>query len=322
MGALIIYRYFMGTKEVIHFYTSRLVTLIMWIIFVSCFIFLAIKKTHGTMLWASVTGLVLLAGLLVARKRSPERKEIGTGDNEMEMILYLAESAAPDVHLYFRRSGEPGQAVTPDNTAFITFYSPRAGIPPKMAPNHFRLPLLKLSLYHRLVARLRVMAYEFGDRQVVVHLGWPLSSWLDRLAIGPRFNMMRLPCLFYFRFVMSYNLHPTTAAAPPLTPRRNDLRAGLLDILLGPWWPGPGGRITPGQLPGDAFTPAAAAAPDPDLAIGGAYPDGHRGGGLTARLGRLTCRCCASATCGAPGSACTAAFVSAISASTILMNAY
>ena len=42
MGALIIYRYFMGTKELIHFYTSRLVTLIMWVIFVSCFIFLAI----------------------------------------------------------------------------------------------------------------------------------------------------------------------------------------------------------------------------------------------------------------------------------------
>ena len=220
MGSLIIYRYFMGTKEVIHFYTSRLVTLIMWVIFVSCFLFLAIKKTHGTLLWASVTGVVLLGGFLMAQKRAPERKEIEKGDNEMEMILYLAESSAPDVHLYFRRSGEPGQAVTPDNTAFITFYSPRAGIPPKMAPNHFRLPLLRLSLYHRLVALLRVMEYEFGDRQVVVHLGWPLSSWLDRLAIGVMiFNMMRLPRLFpHFRFVMSYTEHPTTTAAPSSHP--------------------------------------------------------------------------------------------------------
>jgi amino acid transporter len=214
MGSLLIYRYFMGTKEVIHFYTSRLVTLIMWVIFVSCFIFLAIKKLHGTMLWASVTSLVLLAGFLVAQKRAPERKEIEKGDNEMEMILYLAESSTPDVHLYFRRSGEPGQAVTPDNTAFITFYSPRAGIPPKVAPNHFRLPLLQFSLYHRLVALLRVVEYEFVGRQVVVHLGWPLSSWLDRLAIGVMiFNMMRLPRLFpHFRFVMSYTEH--TAAAP------------------------------------------------------------------------------------------------------------
>jgi amino acid transporter len=217
MGSLLIYRYFMGTKEVIHFYTSRLVTLIMWVIFLSCFIFLAIMKLHGTMLWASVTGLVLLAGFLVAQKRAPERKEIEKGDNEMELILYLAESAAPDVHLYFRRSGEPGQAVTPENTAFITFYSPRAGIPPKVASNHFRLPLLQFSLYHRLVALLRVVEYEFVGRQVVVHLGWPLSSWLDRLAIGVMiFNMMRLPRLFpQFRFIMSYTEHPTAAPSSP-----------------------------------------------------------------------------------------------------------
>ena len=217
MGSLLIYRYFRGTQEVSHFYTSRLVTFIMWVIFVSCFIFLAVKKTHGTMLWGSVTLLVLLSGLLVARKRAPELKEIGKGDNEMEMILYLANSNAPDAHFYFRRSGEAGHEPK-DNEVFITFYSPRAGIPPKMAPNHFRLPLLKLSLYHRLVALLRVIEYEFPDRQVWIHLGWPLSSWLDRLAIGVMiFNMMRLPRLFpHFRFEMSY-IGPgaVPAASPP-----------------------------------------------------------------------------------------------------------
>jgi hypothetical protein len=223
MGSLIIYRYFMGTKEVIHFYTSRLVTLIMWIVFVSCFVFLAVKKPHGTMLWATVTGVVLLAGFLVAQRRAPERREIEKGDSEMEMILYLAESDAPDVHLVFRRSGEAGHEFRQDNAVFITLYSPRAGIPPKTAPNHFRLPLLKLSLYHRLVALLRVVEYEFPDRRVVVHLGWPLSSWLDRLAIGVMvFNMMRLPRLFpRFQFVMSY-LGPftpeTQAEAQPRPP--------------------------------------------------------------------------------------------------------
>ncbi|MCK9376379.1 MAG: APC family permease [Syntrophobacterales bacterium] len=213
MGALIIYRYYMGTKELIHFHTSRLVTLIMWIIFVSCFIFLAIMKPHGTLLWGVVTGLVLVAGFLVAQKRAPEIKEIGKGDNEMELILYLAESSAPDIHLVFKRSQETGEEPPEDNVAYITFYSPRAGIPTKLAPNHFRLPLLQLSLYHRLVALLRVVEYEFGDRQVNVHLGWPLSSWLDRLSIGVMiFNMMRLPRLFpHFRFIMSYT-EPTGAA--------------------------------------------------------------------------------------------------------------
>jgi amino acid transporter len=209
MGALIIYRYFMGTKEVIHFYTSRLVTLIMWVIFVSCFIFLAIMKVHGTMLWAGVTGLVLLAGFLVAQRRAPEKKEIEKGDHEMQVILYLAQSSSPDLHLIFRRSYETAMHAAEDNVAYVTFYSPRAGIPPKLAPNHFRIPLIKFSLYHRMVGLLRVVEYEFSDRKVIVHLGWPLSSWLDRFSIGVMvFNMMRLPRLFpHFQFIMSYTEH-------------------------------------------------------------------------------------------------------------------
>ncbi len=205
MGALIIYRYFMGTKEVIHFYTSRLVTLIMWVIFLSCFIFLAIMKTHGTMLWAGVTSLVLVAGFLVARTRAPELKEIAQADSEMEMILYLAESSSREVHLFFRRSEEAG-GVSQKNEVYITFYSPRAGIPPKAAPNHFRFPLTKISLYHRMVSLLKVVEYELADHDVVVHFGWPLSSWWDRIAVGVMvFNLMRLPRMFpQFEFDIRY----------------------------------------------------------------------------------------------------------------------
>lgn len=209
MGSLIIYRYFMGTRE-IQFYTSRLITLIFWVVFVSCFVFLAIKKPHGTMLWAVVTGVVLLAGVLVFQKRAPEIKEIEKGDHEMQVILYLAESDAKDLHLIFKRSYEEVGEKPRDNVAYITFYSPRAGIPPKMGPNHFRLPFLKFSLYDHLVALLKVVEYEFPDRQIVVHLGWPLSSWWDRLSIGVMvFHLMRLPRLFpRFQFNINYTGSP------------------------------------------------------------------------------------------------------------------
>ena len=132
----------------------------------------------------------------------------------MEMILYLSESAAPDVHLVFRRSQDTSGQPPEDNVAYVTFYSPRAGIPAKLAANHFRFPLVKLSLYHRLVALLRVVEYELGDRQITIHLGWPMSSWLDRMAIGVMiFNMMRLPRLFpNFKFIMSYT-DPTGSAS-------------------------------------------------------------------------------------------------------------
>jgi amino acid transporter len=212
MGSLILYRYFMGTKDV-KYYTSRGGTIVLWVILVSCFLFLAYDKHYATMLWGTVTLVVLAAGFLVARKRAPELKHIAQSDTEMEMILYLAESEAPEVHLFFRRSEEPGLAAARGNEAYITFFSPRAGIPPKTAPNHFRFPLTKISLYHRLVSLLKVVEYELADRRVVVHFGWPLSSWWDRLAVGVMvFNLMRLPRLFPgFEFDIRYR-RPAPAA--------------------------------------------------------------------------------------------------------------
>ena len=135
MGSLILYRYFKGTAEGMTYYTSRLGTLILWIILVSCFVFLAIDKPHATMLWAGVTGVMLLLGILVAQKRSPELKEIAQADTEMEMILYLAECEAPEIHLYFRRSEEREQAVPKDNEPTSPSILPgSAAYPPKMPP--------------------------------------------------------------------------------------------------------------------------------------------------------------------------------------------
>ncbi len=217
MGSLILYRYFKGRAEGMTYYTSRLGTLILWIILVSCFIFLAIDKTHATMLWAGVTSVMLVLGFLVARKRAPELKQIEKADTEMELILYLAESDSPEVHLFFRRSEEKEDQTPKANEAYITFYSPRVGgAPPKTVSNHFRFPLTKISLYHRIVNLLKVVEYELSDRHVVVHLGWPLSSWMDRFAIGVMvFNMMRLPRMFPdFEFNMHYSKRPEAPPTP------------------------------------------------------------------------------------------------------------
>ncbi|HTY22741.1 MAG TPA: amino acid permease [Desulfomonilaceae bacterium] len=213
MGALLIYRYFMGTKEVIHFYTSRLVTLVIFLIFLSCFVFLAWMKPHGTQLWATITGIVLAAGLYVAKKRAPEIKEIAQTDSQMDLILYLAESAEPDVHILFRRPREEALRNPKSNEAYVTFYSPRQGIPTRLAPNHFRFVVIKRSVYQHMVGLLNVVQYEMAGRDVTVHFGWPLSSWLDRLSIGVMvFNMMRLPGQFPdFRFQITYPGKPYQA---------------------------------------------------------------------------------------------------------------
>ncbi len=214
MFSLLVYRYLMGTKEVAQFHTSRSITLLIWIIFMSCFFFLASMKPHGTMMWATVTGFVLIAGILVAKKRAPEIKEIGQIDSEISMILYLARSSSSEIHIFFRRPREETLNIggPKENEVYVTFFSPRKGIPPKLAANDFRFPFQKQGLYHHFVSLLSLIEYEMPEQKITVHFGWPLSSWVDRLSIGVMvFNLMRLPKRFpQFKFTIDYDGGPVT----------------------------------------------------------------------------------------------------------------
>ncbi len=209
LGSLIIYRYSMGTKEIIHFSTSRFVTLIIWLIFLSCFLFLAWMKPHGTELWATITTIVLIGGLLVARKKAPEIQVIAETDNQMNLVMHLAESTKPDLHIYFTRPREEAISNPRDNEVYVSFYNARHGIPPKLASNHFRLVMVSRTLYQHITAILKVLEYEFADRQITAHFGWPLSSWVDRLSIGVMvFNIMKLPKQFTnMKFTIHYPGH-------------------------------------------------------------------------------------------------------------------
>jgi hypothetical protein len=214
MGSLIIYRYLMGTKEVRQFNTSRFITLLIWIIFMSCFFFLASMKPHGTMMWATVTVFVLAAGLWVAKRRGPEVKEIEKADSEMAMVLYLAQHSFSEVNIYFRRTREEVvcEGGLGGSEVYVTFHSPRKGIPTKCGDNDFRFALGKQGLYHHIVSLLKLIEYEMPEQKVTVHFGWPLSSWLDRLSIGVMvYNLLRLPRRFpQFRFSIDYDANSAT----------------------------------------------------------------------------------------------------------------
>jgi len=197
MGSLLIYRYFMGTKEVIPYSTSRLGTLALFVVLTSCFVFLAWDKPHGTTLWGILTCVVLTAGIIVAKKRRPEKAEVEQAESEMDVILYLAEAVNRDLNIFFSRPRE--DSVVPDrrNEVYVSFFSPRQGIPARAGVNHFRLPFGKAGIYHRMVAFLKVIEYELAERVITVHFGWPMSSWWDRMSIGIMvFNLMKLPSLF------------------------------------------------------------------------------------------------------------------------------
>jgi amino acid transporter len=206
MGSLIIYRFFKGTKEIKDYSTSRTGTLLIWLMFVSCFVYLAIHKPYGTGLWAISVVFFIVAGTQVARKRAPEIKELERTDFPMELITRISERDESTIHIYFKRPGEKKEELRSD-AFFITFFSPRQGIPNKMGENHFRFPVFKTQgVYHSILAILYTLRADLPEKRFVIHFGWPVSSWIDRLAVGLFvFNLMRLPKLFpEFDFAIEY----------------------------------------------------------------------------------------------------------------------
>ncbi|MGE5446168.1 MAG: APC family permease [Ignavibacteriales bacterium] len=207
MGSLFIYRFFKGTQEIREYSTSRTGTLLIFLIFVLCFIYLAFHKPYGTALWAISVAFLLIAGTQIARKRAPEIKEKERTDFPMELITRIAECNENTINIYFRRPGEMKDKLRKD-AFFITFFSLKQGIPPKVDENYFRFPIFKAQgVYHSMLAILYTLRADLPEKRFVIHLGWPLSSWFDRLGVGVfTFNLMKFPKLFpEFEFVIEYS---------------------------------------------------------------------------------------------------------------------
>ena len=216
IGCLLVYRFFMGTKDIRAYYTSRAGTLALEFILIACFIYLAIHKPYGTALWSGVVTVLLVAGVPLSRRYGPEVKEVRRSDYPMEMILELGDVDGP-LDVYFRRPGEGDVAAPTPGTTYVTFFSPRQTLPDRLSTNHYRFPIQHGSVYRSIGALLQLLQEEFDGREVRVHFGWPTSSWLDRFATGVFVaNIMRLPGLFpKLRFLIE---HGATAPADAPVP--------------------------------------------------------------------------------------------------------
>ena len=214
VGCLLIYRFFMGTKEIKSYYTSRAGTLALEFILLACFVYLALHKPYGTALWAGVVTVLLAVGIPFSRRYGPEVKEVRRSDYPMEMLLCLGEADGP-LHVYFRRPGEGDVTQPCSGTVFVTFFNPRQGIPPRLGENHFRFPIQGGSVYRSITALLALLEEELDGRDVTVHFGWPTSSWLDRMATGVFVaNLMRLP-LRHPKLRFAIEAQPAPSPAPP-----------------------------------------------------------------------------------------------------------
>jgi hypothetical protein len=197
VGCLLIYRYFMGTKEIRGGYvTSRVGTLALEAILIACFVYLALHKPYGTALWLGVVTVLLAAGVPFSRRYGPEVREKRRSDYPLELVLALGETDGP-LHVHFCRPGEIERPEGVPGHAYVTFFSPRQTIPERCGPMHYRFPIQPGGVYRSITALLALLQDELEGREVTVHFGWPTSSWIDRMATGVFvWNLLRLPQLF------------------------------------------------------------------------------------------------------------------------------
>jgi amino acid transporter len=207
MGALVWYRYKRGSGDIKEYFTSRTGTMIIFIILLACFGYIAIHRLDGFALWIGAVIISLIIGLRVAKQRAPEKLEYAklSLDQQTDLALQLAETD-DDFHIHMRRPKDTTPILSAPNIAYVTLFSPRSGAPDKLGPNHYRFPFVNESLFDKIVELIEYVDYEIPGKNVTFHLGWPTSSWIDRMSIGVMvLSLLRLPKRFpHYNFVIEY----------------------------------------------------------------------------------------------------------------------
>ncbi|TSA29022.1 MAG: APC family permease [Ignavibacteriales bacterium] len=208
-GSLLKYRYSKGTKE-ITYHTSKFGTLILFFVLVSTLIYIMIARPYGTTLWFIITMVVLILGIRISRYRAPDIPARRKTRNVMDLIFKIAEIESKEINIFFRRPLEEEHGSLPSNSIFISFYAPRLDSPTPFQENHFWIAIeRRMNLFNMITGVLKAIEYEIPieEKEIHLHFGWPLSSWLDRLSTGIMIhNIIKLPRIFpNFHFHMDHD---------------------------------------------------------------------------------------------------------------------
>lgn len=207
-ASLLKYRYSMGRKEITE-PTSRIGTLVLFIVLLSTFIYMVIHRPYGTVLWFIISTMVLIAGIKISKTRSPEIPIRRLSNSPMDIIFKIIDTHSKIVNIYFRRPREEELTKDEDNSVYVSFYSPRTETPESKHKNHFWLSMQRgVGLFDMIKGLLKTIEYEVSsEKEIHVHFGWPLSSWIDRISIGVLvYQITHIPSKFpSFHFHLDYD---------------------------------------------------------------------------------------------------------------------
>ncbi|MEO1783511.1 amino acid permease [Thermodesulfobium sp. 4217-1] len=205
---LIVYRAYRGREDVKEYSTSIIINSILFILFLGSFIFLLKDKPDGALLWLSSLVVFLIFGTIIIKHKNIDRAMKVSTEKPGDVINYVKENDMANIHIYFRRPMEHNLERSDDSSKiFITFFMSRQSIPKRVSNNHFIIPVNHFwGVDGGINGLLGLLQESFPDKRIVVHLGWPTSSWLERVAMGLRtYHILRLPTNYpRFEFKMEF----------------------------------------------------------------------------------------------------------------------
>ena len=191
---LLVYRYFLGSKEISIFDTSKLGSLILFSIVFGGVLYLFFIKVVLTFLWIIITSLIFFVLFKVFKTKNIPQLEKKVLDNPMELIFFISDNSNNEFNIYFTRPKEHLLNKNGNNSVYINFCSQSEPNIQKKAENHFRFQYVGSRLLPSIIAIIELLKYELPDVKFKFHFGWPLSSWIDRLSVGVMvFSLMKLP---------------------------------------------------------------------------------------------------------------------------------
>lgn len=198
-GSIILYKLIKGNVQTKEYKTGILRNIILFIVFLSTFIYVVIHKLYGTAMWVSVVVFFIIAGNIVTRiKTTEEEEKIAQIDTYASVIDYISTIKYKEIHIFFRRPSENVHEIG-ENMIYITFFFVRNKRPPKkLFKSHFILPVNSFwGIGYSSKKLLEAIYEEYKDIVFNIHFGWPLSSWFERVFTGVMvYNILQLPKAF------------------------------------------------------------------------------------------------------------------------------
>jgi len=205
---LIVYRAYRGREDVKEYSTSIITNSFLFLLFLGSFIFLLKDKPDGALLWTSSLIVFLIFGTIIIKNKNIDKAIKVSTEKPQDVINYIKENDISNIHIYFRRPMERNfERVDDSSKIYVTFFMSRQKVPERISNNHFIIPVNHFwGVDGGINGLLGLLQESFPDKRIVIHIGWPTSSWLERLAMGLRtYHILRLPTIYpKFEFKMEF----------------------------------------------------------------------------------------------------------------------